>query len=59
MRRDEKTTAIKVINLKVKGKRPRGRPQTSWQKYIDNILKERGTHLKEVEDRGLFPNIIA
>ena len=39
MRRDEETTAKKVLNLKVKGKRPRGRPRTSWIKYIDNILK--------------------
>ena len=36
MRRDEETTAKKVLNLKVKGKRPRGRPRTSWIKYIDN-----------------------
>ena len=40
MRRDEKTTAKKVLYLKVKGKRPRGRPRTSWLKYIDNILKK-------------------
>ena len=33
----------------------------SWLKYIDNILKERGTNLKEVEDRdlGLHLNRIA
>ena len=61
MRRDEKTTAKKVLDLKVKvkGKRPRGRPRTSWLKYIDNILKKRGTNLKDVEDRGLHLNIIA
>ena len=53
MRRDEETTAKKVLYLKVKRKRPRGRPRTSWLKYIDNILKERGTNLKEVETRGL------
>ena len=53
MRRDEETTAKKVLNLKVKGKRHRGRPRTSWIKYIDNILKERGTTLKEVEHRGI------
>ena len=34
MRRDEKTRAKKVLHLKVKGKRPRGRPRTSWLKYI-------------------------
>ena len=44
---------------KSKRKRPRGRPRTSWLKYIDNILKERGTNLKEVEDRGLHLNRIA
>ena len=41
MRRDEKTTAKKVLDLKVKGKRTRGRPRTSWLNYIDSILKER------------------
>ena len=51
--RDEETTAKKVLDLKVKGKQPRGRPRTSWIKYIDNILKERGTTLKEVETRGI------
>ena len=39
MRRDEETTAKKVLDLKVKGKIPRGRPRTSWLKNIDNILK--------------------
>ena len=46
MRLDEKTTAKKVLHLKVKGKKPRGRPRTSWLKYIDNILKERLNELK-------------
>ena len=59
MIRDEETTAKKVLDLKVKGKRPRGRPRTSWIKYIDNILKETGTKLKEVEVRGLHLNRIA
>ena len=27
-------------------------------KYIDNILKERGTNLKEIEDRGIHLNRI-
>ena len=31
----------------------------SWIKDIDNILKERGTNRKEVEDRGLHLNNIA
>ena len=26
--------------------RPRGRPRTSWLKYVDNILKKRGANLK-------------
>ncbi len=50
MRRDENTTVKKVLDLKG---RTRGRPRTSWLKYIDNIQKERGTNLKEVESRGL------
>ena len=53
MRRDEETTAKKVLDLKVKGKRPRGRPRSSWIKYIDNILKERGTTLRDVEEKAL------
>ena len=56
MRRDEKTTTKKVLDLKVKGKRPRGRPRTSWINYTDNILKERETNLKEVEYIGLYLN---
>ena len=59
MRRDEETTAKKILDLNVKEKMPRGRPRTSWLKYIDNILKERGTSLKEVEGRGLHLNRIA
>ena len=57
MRRDEKTTAKKVLHLKVK--RPRGRQRTSCLKYIDNILKERGAHLKEVEYRVRQQNRLA
>ena len=59
MRRDEKTTAKNVLDIKVKWKRPRGRHRISWLKYIDNILKVTGTNLKEVEDRGLQLNRIA
>ena len=36
----------------------RGRPRTSWLKYLDNIVKERGTHLKEVEAGGIHLNKI-
>ena len=31
-----------------------GSPPTSWQ-YIDNIMKERGTSLKEAEQNGSTP----
>ena len=58
MRRDDES-ANKVLELKVKGKIPRGRPRTSWIKYIDNIIKERGTTLKEVEGRGIHLDITA
>ena len=57
MSRDEKTTAKRVLDVKVKGKRPRGRPRTSWLKYINNILKERGTNLKEVEIKNRWAKI--
>ena len=42
MRRDENTTVKKVLDLKVKRIRPRGRPRTSWLKYVASIMKERG-----------------
>ena len=59
MRRDEETTAKKVLDLKVKEKRHRGRRRTSWIKYIDNIIKKRGTTLQEDEGRGSHLDSIA
>ena len=56
MRRDGITTK-KALDIKVNGEKPRGRPRTSWLKFIENILKERVTNLEEVESIPL--NIIA
>ena len=61
MRRYVKTTANfkKLLDLKLKGKRPRWRSRTYLLKCMHNTLKERGMNLKEVEDRRIHLKIIA
>ena len=58
MTRDEKNTTKKVLDPKGEGRTHRGRPRTSWLKYLNSVLKERGTNLKYVEDGGLHLNIV-
>ena len=40
MRREPPSMLHEVVNYKVKGTRPRGRPRTTWLKSMDNQLKE-------------------
>ena len=42
-----------VVNYKVKGTRPRGRPRTTWLKSMDNQLKEKGSSMKDVMSQNL------
>ena len=42
-----------VVNYKVKGKRPRGRPRTTWLS-MDNLLKEKGSCMKDVMSQYLY-----
>ena len=41
MRREPHSMLHEVVNYKVKGTRPRRRPRTTWQKSLDNQLKEK------------------
>ena len=43
-----------VVNYKVKGTRPRGRPRTTWLKSMDNQLKEKGSSMKYVMSKNLY-----
>ena len=50
MRREEKSTLMVVMKLKVKGKRPSGRPKLRW---LDNEMFRES---KILEDIDLFIN---
>ena len=50
--------ADQVLDLKLKGKDAGGREHPGL-KCIDNIVEERATNLKQVEERGLHLNRIA
>ena len=51
MRTEEESTLRVVMKLKMKGKRPRGRPILRWLDNIDSNLKEKNTSLKELETK--------
>ena len=44
------------MTLKMKGKRPRGRPRLRWLDSIDSHLKGKKTSLKEVIETKCFEN---
>ena len=56
MGREEESTLRVVMKLKMKGKRPRGRPRLRWLDNIDSHLKENNTSLKEVFETKCFEN---
>ena len=56
MGRDEESTLRVVMKLKMKGKRPRGRPRLRWLDNIDSHLKGKNTSLKEVIETKCFEN---
>ena len=43
-----------VMKLKMKGKRPRGRPRLRWLDNIDSHLKGKNTSLKEALETKCF-----
>ena len=55
-RREDESTLRVVVTLKVKGKRPRGRPTLRWLENIDSHLKGNNTSLKEVLETKCFEN---
>ena len=54
MRREPPSMLHEVVNYKVKGTRPRGRPRTTWLKSMDNQLKEKGSSMKDVMSQNLY-----
>ena len=56
MGREEESTLRVVMKLKMKGKRPRGRPRLRWLDNIDSHLKEKNISLKEVFETKCFEN---
>ena len=54
MRREPPSMLHEVVNYKVKGTRPRGRPRTTWLKSMDNQLKEKGSSMKDVMSKNLY-----
>ena len=48
MATEEESTLRVVMKLKMKGKRPRGRPRLRWLDNIDSHLNGKNTSLKEV-----------
>ena len=58
MRREEESTLRVVMNLKMNGKRQRGRPRLRYLDNIDSHLKGNNTSLKEVLETKCFENQI-
>ena len=56
IRREVESTLKVVMKLKMKGKRPRGRPRLRWLDNIDSQLKGKNTSLKEVLETKCFEN---
>ena len=54
MRREPPSMVHEVVNYKVKGTRPRGRPRTTWLNSMDNQLKEKGPSMKVVMSKNLY-----
>ena len=54
LRREPPSIIHEVVNYKVKMKRPRGRPRTTWLKSMDNLLKEKGFCMKDVMSQNLY-----
>ena len=44
------------MKLKMKGKRPRGRPRLRWLDHTDSHLKGKSTSMKEVHGTKCFEN---
>ncbi len=55
-RREEDSSLRVVMKLKMKGKRPRGRPRLRSLDNIDSHLKGKNTSLKEVLETKCFEN---
>ena len=46
---DEERQVKRIWDTKVKTKRKKGRPKTTWEQEIGRILKERGTEWQSIK----------
>ena len=56
MGREEESMLRVVMELRVKGKRPRGTPRLRWLDNIDSHVKGKSTSLKEVLGTNCLEN---
>ena len=54
LRREPPSMLHEVVNYKVKGKRPGRRPRSTWLKSLYNLLKEKGSCMKDVMSQNLY-----
>jgi hypothetical protein len=56
MRRDDSSLIKNILDYKVKGKRPIGRPRRTYLRHINLLLKDRSTTLDEVISLKTYDN---
>jgi calcineurin-like phosphoesterase family protein len=56
MRRDDSSLVKNILDYKVKGKRPTGRPRRTYLRHINLLLKDRSTTLDEVISLKTYDN---
>ena len=56
VRREPHSMLHEVVNYKVKGTRPRGRPRTTWLNSMDSQLKGnmKGSSMKDMMSKNLY-----
>ena len=59
MRRDDESPIKDILNYKVTGKRPTGRPRRTYLRHINILLEARGTSLKEVQNDRTYEDRLA
>ena len=53
MRMEEESPIKKVMNYKIEGKRPRGRPRKRWKDNVKQDMDHFQVRVDDVEDRHL------
>ena len=57
MRREERYVGRRAIEMKVHGRRNRGRPKRRWLDKVDDDIKEKGLSADQVYDRATWRHI--